>query len=55
MGDGGEGGVYLKLDVQDEGGGRISDEDGQGVWGVLKFFFLVITRVRQFSSNSKND
>ena len=31
-----ERGVRLKLDVQDQGGGRILDVDGQGGWGVLK-------------------
>ena len=28
--------VRLKLDVQDQGGGRISNVDGQGGWGILK-------------------
>ena len=32
----GEGGVRLKFDVQDQGGGRILDVAVQGGWGVLK-------------------
>ena len=28
--------ILLKLDVQGHGGGRISDVDGQGEWGVLR-------------------
>ena len=30
------GGVCLKLEVQDQEGGRTLDVDGQGGWGVLK-------------------
>ena len=37
-------GVHLKLDVEGQGSGRISDVDGQREWGVLK--------IRQFSWKS---
>ena len=40
-GGGGRGGVHLKLDVQDQGGGKNVDADGQEEWRVLK--------IRQFS------
>ena len=44
VGEGGGGGVRLKLDVQDRGRWEIFDVDGQGSGGVLK--------IRQFSWTS---
>ena len=36
--------IYIRLDVQGQGGGKILDVDGQGEWEALK--------IRQFSRTS---